>query len=158
MSPAALAALLAEDTYPHLQRIESSIAREWIRAHGADWDDIQFDVNLGEGVTLGPEYDQTTRDQARYLTQKRADMIARRGTAANIVEIKRRIDFTPMGQLLGYATLWHVDHPETTDLRLTAIGWQALQDAVDVLHAHGIDVETYPNLTLSQSGLRVNAR
>lgn len=151
MDNSKLAALLAEDTYPHLQRIESAIVREWLRRHGAEWDAVEFDVNLGEGVALGPGYDQTTRDQARYLTQKRADMIARRGTVANIVEIKRRVDFTPMGQLLGYATLWHVDHPETTELLLTAIGWEALQDAVEVLHAHGINVETFPNLAVTHT-------
>ena len=150
MSPEQVAALLLPTQYPHLQLIESSIAREWIRAHAAEWDSVEFDVNLGTGVALGPGFDQTTRDQARYLTQKRADLIARRGTVANIIEIKRRVDFGPMGQLLGYATLYHADFPGTTDLQLTAIGWDALQDAVEVLHAHGINVETFPQLNVVQ--------
>jgi hypothetical protein len=150
MSPDQVATLLLPTQYPGLQMIESQIAREWVRAHAAEWDSVDFNVNLGTGAELGPGFDQTTRDQARFLTQKRADIIARRGTVANIIEIKRRVDFGPMGQLLGYATLYHADFPDTSDLLLTAIGWDALQDAVEVLHAHGISVETFPQLNVVQ--------
>lgn len=153
MSPEAVGVLLAQSTYPHLGIKESAIAREWIRRHAAEWDRIDFDVNLGTGVELGPGYDQAQRDQATKLTQKRADMIARRGTVANIIEIKRRVDFGPLGQLLGYATLYHADYPDTTDTLLTAIGFSALNDAVEVLHAHGINVETFPDLSEAQATL-----
>lgn len=153
MTPEAVGALLTISQYPHMQRLESSIAREWIRKHGAEWDTIDFDVNLGTGVELGPGFDETMRTQATKLTQKRADMIARRGKTANIIEVKRRVDFGPMGQLLGYATLYHADFPDTTDLQLTAIGFTALNDAVEVLHAHGINVETFPNLVDAQASL-----
>lgn len=149
MSPEQLSVLLSQTQYPHLQLPESAIAREWILKHGADWDRIEFDVNLGTGQELDASYPQSTRDQARFLTQKRADMIAWRGTEANLIEIKRRVDFTAMGQLIGYATLFHADFPNVTDLQLTALGWNAVQDAEEVFHAHGLNLETFPNLATS---------
>ncbi len=149
MAPDKLAALLALNTYPHLRSVESAIVREWIRAHGAEYEEIAFDVLLGQGVELGPGFDETTRQQATLLFQKRADLIASRAGLVNIVEVKRRIDFGPMGQLIGYATLYRAEFPDTRELRLTAIGWDALQDAQLVLNAHGIDVETFPNLALA---------
>lgn len=156
MTPEALARLLDQNTYIHLQHVETPLARAWLLKHGAEWDSIDFDVNLGEGMDVGSGFDSTTQAQARYLTQKRADMVARRGTEANIIEIKRRVDLPAMGQLLGYATLWHIQHPETTDLKLTAIGWAALEDVTEVLAAHGINVETFPHLNALPRSRRVN--
>jgi hypothetical protein len=146
MTPDRKAYLLTSLQYPQLTANESAIVRAWLVVHADEWDDVAFNQRVGATIERQPDWNDSTWQQAQILYQKRIDMVAYRGQAVRIVEVKYpRIDLGAMGQLLGYATLWRAEYPETTDLSLEAIGVGALIDAADVLRAHGIIVELYPD-------------
>jgi hypothetical protein len=150
MTPARKAYLLSLTQYPSMTANESAIARAWLARHADEWDDCEFNVRLGSSLELGPDYSDATRAQAAIVTQKRADLVATRGDAALIIEVKIRVALAALGQLIGYQVLWRVEHPETRTIELEAIGHDALLDVVEILQAHGVAVELFPNVALAQ--------
>lgn len=146
MDQATLQQLITATQYPAMTAVESTIARQWIMAHGAEYDSIEFNCRVGNSVELGPEFDDTTRRQAMLLSQKRIDVLARLGSEVTIVEVKVRASLGTLGQLLGYQLLYRQDHPEATAVHLVAIAYDALVDVEAVLQAYGVDVELFPNL------------
>lgn len=137
-------AVLALVQFPQMPVLESYVAREWIKANIDNLDAIDFNVRLGDGLDLGPNYDDATRLQAKLLSQKRADIVARIGDTVTLVEVKDRLSLSAMGQLLGYRTLYQLAHPEVAEVKLLAIGRDASQDVPEVLRAHGVSVQLFP--------------
>ncbi len=131
--------LLSLVQYPQLTASESNVARAWLEKHADEWDDVDFNVRLGTQLQLGEGFNDTTRAQAALLSQKRADLVATRGTEAAIIEVKIRIALAALGQLLGYQVLWRAEYPLTTTVDLI----------VELLQAHGVSVELFPNVALA---------
>jgi len=150
MTPERKAYLLSLTQYPSMTANESAVARAWLEQHADEWDDAEFNVRVGSSMDLGPSYSDATRAQAAISSQKRVDLVATRGNVARLVEIKIRVPMGALGQLLGYQVLWRVEHPETADVQLEAIGNSALLDVVEILQAHGVHVELFPDLTLAR--------
>lgn len=149
MLPSRKSYLLSLSQYPSMTVNESMVVHAWLVKHADEWDDVDFNVRLGSSQVLGDGYNETTRAQAALLTQKRVDLVATRGNAVDIVEVKIRVSLGALGQLLGYKVLWTVEHPETETIELEAIGNSALLDVVEVLQAHGVTVELFPDVTLA---------
>jgi len=149
MPPPNLDLLLTRRQYEQVNKIESAIARAWLVAHGAEYDAVEFNVRLGAGQQLGPEFSDATRAAAQASTQKRADIVVTRAGQTTIIEIKERIGFSVLGQLLGYRALYLQDHPELTGIQLLAIGQSVRTDVEPVLREHGIALEYFPNVTAS---------
>lgn len=144
MPPANLGQLLTQLQYPGMTWVESEVTRAWLNRRGAEYDEIWWNVRLGEGVDPGEQHPEEIRRMATLLTQKRADIVCRSGGLVDLIEVKVRIAFGAMGQLLGYRELWMREHPELPVRRLIAIGRAVVQDAADVLEKHGIAIETFP--------------
>lgn len=142
--------LLDQTQYPSMTANESQIARAWIKEHGREFDDVDFNVRLGTSLELGEGFSAATRAQAAILSQKRADIIAYRADGVAIIEVKLRVSLGALGQLLGYSVLYRSEFPNDTNIQLIAIGHDALLDVVEVLQAHGVHVELFPNVALAQ--------
>lgn len=113
MPPPNLAILLLQMQYPGMTYVESEITRAWLNRHGAEYDSIEFNYRLGDGAEVGEEYTAEIQRMARLLTQKRTDIVARKGDQVELVEVKIRIAFPVIGQLLGYRSLWKLQHPDS---------------------------------------------
>jgi hypothetical protein len=149
MTPERKSYLLSLTQFPSLTVNESSIARAWLEKHADEWEDVEFNLRVGSSQILGEGFSDTTRAQAALLSQKRIDMVATRGAEAAIIEVKLRVSLAALGQLLGYCVLWRAENPDTTTINLIAIGHDALLDVVDMLQAHGVSVELFPNVALA---------
>ena len=144
MPPANLDILLVQLQYPGMTWVESEITRAWLQKHGTEFEAINFNVRLGEGVQLGEEYGEETRRDATLLSQKRADIVAIARGVVTIVEVKVRIGLPALGQLIGYRELWRRDHADAGFIRLLAIGRSAVSDVDLVFRAQGVEIETFP--------------
>lgn len=144
MPPANLAQLFLQIQYPGMTWVESEITRAWLQRHGAEYDSIEFNYRLGDGVDVGQEYTPEIQRMATLLTQKRADIVARVADEVDLIEVKVRIAFPVMGQLIGYRSLWRRQHPEIPVRRLVAIGRSVVQDAGPAIEELGITIETFP--------------
>jgi len=144
MPPPNLAILLVQMQYPGMTYVESEITRAWLNRHGPEYDSIEFNYRLGDGADVGQEYPAEIQRMARLLTQKRADIVARKGDQVELVEVKIRIAFPVIGQLLGYRSLWKRQHPELPVARLLAIGRSVVPDLGPIITEQGIDIECFP--------------
>lgn len=144
MPPPNYDVLLVQLQYPGMSYVESEITRAWLRAHGAEYDRIEFNFRLGKGLEVGDEYDAATRRAAELLTQKRADIVTWQSGYVTLIEVKVRIAFPTIGQLLGYRVLFRQQHPDQPVTRLLAIGRSVVHDSAEVLTELGVDIETYP--------------
>jgi hypothetical protein len=149
VTPERKAYLLSVSQYPQLTANESAVARAWLVQHADEYDDVDFSVRLGATVDRLPDWSDATWRQAQILSQKRIDMIAYKGTEVTIIEVKLRVSLAALGQLLGYGTLWRVEHPESTAVHLLAIGNSALVDAHDILTAHSVNIELFPDVAIT---------
>jgi hypothetical protein len=139
--------LLVQLQYPGMPRLESSITRAWIKAHGLEYDWIDFNVRVGKGTTLGPEFPEFTREQALKGTQKRVDIVAAIYGSVDLIEVKERANASALGQLMMYRTLWRADHPEYTVRNLKVIAHDIDFDMSEAYRASNVDVELFPRET-----------
>lgn len=148
MDAAQLTQLFSQVQFYQMTVNESAIARAWLIRHQGEFDEIEFNPQMGTPPDLGPGFDAVTQQQAARLMAKRSDIIASRGDEATIVEVKPRLSFSALGQLLGYRLLYHLAHPEFRKIHLVAIGHGASIDTLEVLMAYGVNVELFPDVTL----------
>lgn len=141
-------ALLALPSLPALVLIESAVGKAWLRAHRDDYDSVEFNVRLGAGVQLPPGSPAYLYESARAGTTKRIDIVAHDGGNITIVEIKKRISLSALGQLQGYSHLYLQDRPATGHIRLVAIGLSIQEDIAPILRNAGITIELFPNATI----------
>src|SRR5574341_508843 len=86
-----------------------------------EWDAIDFNVRLGEGMEFEREVDPETRRIGQLLSQKRADLIVTTLTQAAIIEVKIRLGPTAIGELLVYRHLWRRQDPLRRPVRMIGI-------------------------------------
>jgi len=149
VTPERKAYLLSLIQFPQMTVNESAIVHAWLLQFADSFDDVQFNVRVGNSIELGPGYDEATQRQAALLSQKRIDIVGFSGNSVTIVEVKLRISLSALGQLLGYALLWQAENPTVEQINLVAIGHDALIDVAEILQAHGIAVYLYPNVALA---------
>jgi len=126
--------------FPHMLPAESAIWSAFLEKYGSGWKNYRYDVHVGEGISVGPDYDIMTQGLARALTQKRIDAVGERQGVIWIFEVKVQAALSALGQLMGYRTLYEKTFPETRHISLAIVTDQVLPDDRYVFEAHGIKV------------------
>lgn len=142
-SGADLATLILRRFYPERTDRESTIIRDWLLAHGADYDRFSFSVRVGEGQTPNPDDLPGVQRSVAFSSRKRIDVLAWRGAQPTIVEVKERVTPGVLGQLVAYRDLFLEEKPDAEDPILVAIGRYSDPDTIRVLNANGITVFLY---------------
>lgn len=135
--------LLAQAQMRGMATTQTRVTKSWLVQNQARFDRLEFEVHVGQGATPLPEWPDATRDQFRYQTQKRIDVVAWTGEHAVLVEVKRQANVGAIGQLLAYRLLWMAMYPDAGDPGMVIVCETADNDVISSAHAHGIDVEIY---------------
>src|SRR2546425_13376474 len=138
-----LATLLLRRFYPERTDRESTVIRDFLFAHGAEFDRFSFSVRVGLGVTPDPALLPAVSRNFRDSTRKRIDILAWRGTQPVIVEVKDSITPASLGQILTYRHLWLEENPDAAEPALVVIGRHADADTLRALNAAGVTVYLY---------------
>ena len=138
-----LATLILMRFYPERTTNESAVIRDFLLAHGAEFDRFDFSVRVGQGATPDPTLTQKQQNAIIRSSRKRIDILAWRGQQPVIVEVK--VDITPasLGQIQTYRHLWLEENPNELDPELIVVGRTSDADTVRALQANGITVYTY---------------
>ena len=139
--------LLLRKFYPERTDGESAVIRDFLLNHINDFDRLQFSVRIGEGVAPDPSLPESTQRQASFNSKKRIDILAWRGNAPTIVEVKQRVTPASLGQILTYRHLWMVEHPDAPEPNLVVVGRTSDKDTLQSLAAHGITTYIYEGAT-----------
>ncbi len=138
-----LATLILRRFYPERTDRESTVIRDFLLAHGQEFDRFSFSVRVGEGQAPNPEHLEGVQRNTVFSTRKRIDLLAWRATQPVLVEVKERITPASLGQIQTYRHLWLEEHPDAPDPELVVIGRTSDEDTLRVLAAHGITVYLY---------------
>lgn len=135
-----LAALLIQGFFPERTPREATIIRDWLEAHGAEYDRISLSVRVGVGQPLIPGVDPGVARSVAFSSRKRIDILAWQGPSPTIIEVKERVTPAALGQILTYRQLFLEEIPGAPEPRLVIIGRYSDDDTLRALSAHGIDV------------------
>ncbi len=92
--------------FPAMQVDEILVWRNWLELHQQEYDRFDYNVRIGKGHEIGPEFPENIRRDAMLTGQLRLDAVGYKGAQATIFEVKRRAGPQNVGQLLTYNAVW----------------------------------------------------
>lgn len=138
-----LATLLLRRFYPERTDRESTVIRDFLFAHGAEFDRFSFSVRVGQGIVPDPTHLPAIQENTIFSSRKRIDILAWQGTQPFIIEVKERVTPAAVGQILTYRHLWLEEFPDAPDPRLVVVGRYSDDDTLRAAQAQGITVYLY---------------
>jgi hypothetical protein len=135
--------LVVAKYYPERTSNESTVIRDYLNAHGAEFEHIGFSVRVGQSLTPDPTHMIGIQKSTIYSSRKRIDIVGIVGDRHTLIEAKSRVEPSALGQILTYRKLYLEDTPGVRDVRLVVIGRYSDHDTVSSLQAHGVDVYIY---------------
>ena len=137
-------ALLTARFYPERTDRESAILRDYLLQHLREFDRVSFSVRLGEGHTPDPSLPAPIQKQQKFVTQRRVDLLAWRGSQPVLVEAKYLVAPSALGQILAYRQLLQQELPDAPEPDLVVIGRASDSETIAILNSHGVTVYLYP--------------
>ncbi len=104
--------------YPHMVGEEIEIWGRFVDKFPDRFESVDYDFRVGEGIELPGEDEENYARMAKMLSQKRIDVIGWIGDSPTIIEVKKRVGLSTLGQVLGYQSLFKKEfyHLRTPDL------------------------------------------
>ena len=97
--------------YPGMLPPEQAIWRAWIKVHGAEYDEVWYNVRVGPGIKVDASWPANEQKMAKALTKARIDVVLRHDDQYTIVEVKQRAGLGAVGQVEGYQVHWQAENP-----------------------------------------------
>lgn len=149
-SAAELAAELRPDLHlPQFTSIEERMGIAWLSEELPNWDSFGFNMRIGDTVQPPADFMPAIIKALKESSQKRVDIIARRGDRAAIVEVKVRVPIGALGQVLGYATIFQAENPSYRLIERIVVAGDAMIDVPELLTAYGVQLRLYRSLWLA---------
>lgn len=146
MPPTNYEEMLAQWRLPGLNEAENEVAKRWLREKGGLYDKIEWNVPLGPRVDFPFDMTPEQRTQAEFLYASRADIVAWTGEdTATVIEVKRRLTKSAMGQLAHY-TYWLQQKYPDVKIIARAIAAYADSGIAESTLANGVDIELYGDM------------
>lgn len=92
--------------YPHLMEDEIRIWEKFMAIYPGKFETVDYDFRVGHGAQVSDDLADNFSRMATMLSQKRIDVIGWIGDSPTIIEIKRRVGLSTLGQIKGYRTLF----------------------------------------------------
>lgn len=92
--------------YPRMAVQDVAIWNRFIKEYPNFADSVDYDLVVGNGVTLTNYTNKTIADNYQYLTKKRIDVVGYKSDIIYIIEVKPHAGLQALGQALGYITLY----------------------------------------------------
>ena len=92
--------------YPHMLPAEVRRWDAFLERHGRPEGDVSYDVHLGKGAPIDPDWPAWMGPMVRMLSTHRVDVLIERPDEVVIVEVKGVAGMGAVGQLVGYEALW----------------------------------------------------
>lgn len=127
--------------YTHMIGENADIWSRFIDGNPERFDTVDYDFRVGEGMRLEPGWPDHVKRDATALTQKRIDVLAWRGEKPTIIEVKRRVGLSTLGQVLGYKILFMRGFKNIEEPELLVVTGAIGEDDRRVLESHRVPVE-----------------
>lgn len=124
--------------YPHMIGEDKLVWERFVKANPDFFQEVDYDVHVGEGMTMPDNWTERDLGWAKQLTQKRIDVIGFKNETITLVEVKRRVDLATLGQVLGYKFLYERRENLVNKTESIVIAALADVDDRDILGHYGI--------------------
>lgn len=101
---------------------------------------VSYDVHLGEGAPINPDWPAWMAGMVRALSTHRVDVVIERPDEVVIVEVKGIAGMSAVGQLVGYEALWIKERGTDRPVRLLLVCERAEADMIAVFDWYEIEV------------------
>lgn len=129
--------------YPGVSPEESRVLRQYIKRHGAEYDEFRFGVRVGDGVVLGEEFSPEVRKSWEAITKARPDTVAFKAPNRHtLIEAKVAWSNEAVWQLLAYRDLYAREVP-LTSIALVGVAQYAGPTARELARRAGIALYLY---------------
>ena len=99
--------------FPHMMPGDIEIWEAFLKQYTYEFYDFRYDVHVGKGYVLTPDAPDWAKKHARIVTQKRIDVVARKGGLLYVIEVKPDAGLAAFGQAQAYRYLlqaeWTLD-------------------------------------------------
>ncbi len=95
--------------YPHMVGDEVEIWDLFVDQFPDRFETVDYDFRVGDGTPYPGEENDNWARMALMISQKRIDAIGWVGDHPTIIEVKRRVGLSTLGQVLGYKILFLKD-------------------------------------------------
>ena len=126
--------------YAHMIGEDRLVWERFIKEKPDFFQEVEYDVHVGEGMTMPESWDDKDANWAKHLTQKRIDVVGFRGDEIVLVEVKRRVDLATLGQVLGYKFFYEREKNLVGKTKSIVIAAVADVDDRDVLVHYDIEL------------------
>jgi len=120
---------------------EKLVWEKFMERYPGKFETVDYDFRVGKGVNLEGEQAAPWPRMAKMLSQKRIDVIGWVGDSPTIIEVKRRVGLSALGQVLGYRILFMKDLKHFPKPKLLVICETISADDHLVLEGNNIPVE-----------------
>jgi len=127
--------------YPHMVGDEIEIWGRFVDKFPDRFDSVDYDFRVGEGIVLHGEEEEAYKRMATMLSQKRIDVIGWVGDHPSIIEVKKRVGLSTLGQVLGYRVLFLKDFQHFGFPELLVVCAMVSPDDHFVLEKNKVEIE-----------------
>jgi len=127
--------------YPHMIGDDIEIWERFVDKYPGYFNTVDYDWRVGKGMSLDQTWDPKIKRMATMLTQKRIDVIGWKDDQPVIIEVKKRVGLSTLGQVLGYKTLFINEFPKIKTPELMIITEIIGADDLMILKIFDIPVE-----------------
>lgn len=131
--------------YPGLLKKHYDICKRFLLAEGNNFESVDYNVRVGDGVIPKKTWDEITRTAARELTQKRIDLVGYRPGEIWIIEITHQARVSVFGQIVAYRQMYIEDFAPTEDVQTAVVCSTIDRDFNRLLFERGVSVFRYPD-------------
>lgn len=126
--------------YPHMGPLEIEIWTAFLERHRTYYQAFEYDVKVGEGQSIDPEWPQWLQRQVSILSKRRIDAVGYAPGERWILEVKPDLGASVIGQLLLYKRLYIEKYSPRDRIILAAVGRRWGLDLESVYNEFGIKV------------------
>ncbi len=102
---------------------------------------VDYDFRVGYGMDVDPDWPESIKLDAIALSQKRIDVVAWNNEQPTIIEVKKRVGLSTVGQILGYLQLFTDTFARIKKPNVLVVAERVGRDDLRVLEVNKIPVE-----------------
>jgi hypothetical protein len=124
--------------YPNMREAETLIWERFLARFPDAYDEVAYNVKVGEGAEIPEGTDETIAFDFKVLTQRKIDVIGFKGNTIDIIELKPLAGTGAVGQVKAYGVLYKKTYDSGANPNLIVMTDAEQRDTKTVAEAEGV--------------------
>jgi hypothetical protein len=124
--------------YPNMREAETLIWERFLSAHPDAYDEVAYNVKVGEGAEIPDGTDEVIAFDFKVLTQRKIDVIGFKNNDIDIIELKPYAGTGAVGQVKAYGVLYKKTYDANASPNLIVMSDVEQRDTRTVAEAEGV--------------------